>query len=89
MVQRKELAICDTIIGLYERKTGIYRSNEKLMEENFRIKNEIAGNCPNDLKTCNEQQAIYKGRANRRGWTIAVLAPVALGAGYLVGSIIN
>lgn len=86
-VQRKEISQMDTIIQLYEKQTGVFRNNTELMKQNFALKTDIAKTCVPELKTCTDKLEVFKGRANRRGWTIGVGMPVAIGFGFTAGVI--
>lgn len=87
MVQRRELAIQDTIIQLYERQTGVYKNNIKAMEENFALKNDINRACLPQLDKCNTDLSVFKPKCRRRGWIIAGGIPVAIGVGFIAGAV--
>jgi len=86
-VLEKEAAIKDSIIALYGKKTGIYANSLERMEQNFRLQESLCKDCVPALKTCTDDLNVFKPRARRRGWTIAVGIPVAFSIGVVSGII--
>ena len=88
-VLRKEVAERDTIIDLYGRETGIYKTTIPLMKQNFALKDGICKDAVPKLAKCNEDLLVFRPRAKRRAWSLVIAVPVAAIIGYSVGSLIN
>jgi hypothetical protein len=86
-VLEKESAVKDSVIDLFQRKTGVYQNNIKLMEQSFALKEGIAAECLPELIEAKKQLDIYRPRSHRRGVVIAVGIPASLLIGFGTGMI--
>ena len=86
-ILERESAIKDSIIDLYGKKTGVYQTNIKLMEQSFALKEGIAAECLPQLIDCQKSLDIYRPRSHRRGVVIAVGVPASLLIGFGTGMI--
>ncbi len=86
-ILERESAIKDSIIDLFQKQTGVYQTNVKLMEQSFALKEGIAAECLPELIEAKKQLDIYRPRSRRRGVVIAVGVPASLLIGFGTGMI--
>lgn len=89
LVQRKELAVKDTLLQVYQQETGIYQQNAKLAKESFDRKKSINGECVPQLIDCQKQLDIYRHRSRRRVFVIGFGIPIGMLAGYGAGRFVQ
>jgi hypothetical protein len=85
----KQLRKSEEIIGFYSEITGVEAQSREMLRQSFDLKYAGCKDCLPQLETCSTDLVKFKGRAKRRGLTIAIGIPMVTLIGYGVGSIVN
>jgi hypothetical protein len=89
ILMNKELMKTKEIVAIYEDLTGIQAANEKAIRDAYEIKQAVCKDCVPALADAEAGLVKFKGRARRRGFTIAIAVPVVFGIGYGIGALAN
>jgi hypothetical protein len=72
---------------LYIKYTGISAESERIMQQNFEIKDAICKDCVPKLEDCEDQLFRSKERVKSRTKLALFGIPIAAGIGFLAGAI--